>query len=60
MTALFYPVALDLRGKRCLVVGGGPIADGKLDALLLADAQVRLVSPAVGPRIAELAQQGRP
>lgn len=58
-TALFYPIALDLRGKRCLVVGGGVIADGKLDALLLADAQVQVVSPAVGPRIAELAAAGR-
>jgi precorrin-2 dehydrogenase/sirohydrochlorin ferrochelatase len=59
MTALFYPIALDLRGKRCLVVGGGLIADGKLDALLLSDAQVQVVSPVVGPRIADLAAQGR-
>lgn len=59
MTALFYPIALDLRGKHCLVVGGGVIADGKLDALLLAEAKVLLVSPEVSPRIAAFAEQGR-
>jgi precorrin-2 dehydrogenase/sirohydrochlorin ferrochelatase len=56
---LFYPIALDLRDKRCLVVGGGAIAEGKLDALLGAGARVTLVSPAVRPAIAALAAAGR-
>ena len=53
-----YPIALVLDGKRCLVVGGGEIADGKLDALLLAGAVVTVVSPEVRPRIAKLAADG--
>jgi precorrin-2 dehydrogenase/sirohydrochlorin ferrochelatase len=51
----YYPVALDLNDKRCLIVGGGVIADGKLDALLAAGARVTVVSPSVQPRIAALA-----
>jgi precorrin-2 dehydrogenase / sirohydrochlorin ferrochelatase len=54
-----YPIALVLDGKSCLVVGGGEIADGKLDALLLAGAVVTVVSPEVRPRIAALAADGQ-
>jgi precorrin-2 dehydrogenase / sirohydrochlorin ferrochelatase len=59
MTATCYPIALVLDGKPCLVVGGGEIADGKLDALLLAGAVVTVVSPEVRPRIAALAAEGQ-
>jgi precorrin-2 dehydrogenase / sirohydrochlorin ferrochelatase len=59
MTATCYPIALVLDGKPCLVVGGGEIADGKLDALLLAGALVTVVSPEVRPRIAALAAEGQ-
>lgn len=59
MASTCYPVALVLDGKPCLVVGGGEIADGKLDALLLAGAKVTVVSPQVRPRIAELAAEGQ-
>jgi precorrin-2 dehydrogenase/sirohydrochlorin ferrochelatase len=54
-----YPIALVLQDKPCLVVGGGEIAAGKLDALLLSGAQVTVVSPEVKPRIAALAAEGR-
>ncbi len=59
MARSYYPVALDLDGKGCLVVGGGEIADGKLDALLSSGARVTVVSPSVRPRIAALADAGR-
>ena len=59
MAPICYPIALVLDGKPCLVVGGGEIADGKLDALLLAGAVVTVVSPEVRPRIAELAAEGQ-
>ena len=59
MSHSYYPIVLDLHGKRCLVVGGGLIADGKLDALLAAGAQVTVVSPEVRPRIAALAAEHR-
>jgi precorrin-2 dehydrogenase/sirohydrochlorin ferrochelatase len=59
MTPTCYPIALVLDGKACLVVGGGAIADEKLDALLRAGAKVTLVSPEARPRIAALAAAGR-
>ena len=59
MSPTCYPIALVLEGKTCLVVGGGEIADGKLDALLLAGAMVTVVSPEVRPRIAALAAAGQ-
>ncbi len=59
MSRSYYPVALDLDGKGCVVVGGGEIADGKLDALLASGARVTVVSPSVRPRIAALAEAGR-
>ena len=59
MAPICYPIALVLDGKPCLVVGGGEIADEKLDALLLAGAVVTVVSPEVRPRIAALAAEAR-
>lgn len=59
MTASPYPIALSLDGKRVLLAGGGEIADGKLDALLLAGALITVVSPRVRSRIATFAAEGR-
>ncbi|WP_051251190.1 precorrin-2 dehydrogenase/sirohydrochlorin ferrochelatase family protein [Paenibacillus harenae] len=55
----YYPVVLQLRGKRCVIVGGGAVAQRKLLGLLEAGAdQVIVISPAVTPRIAEIAKEG--
>jgi len=40
-----YPVFLDLKGRCCLVVGGGKVARRKTETLLQAGAGVRVVSP---------------
>lgn len=40
----FYPVMLDLKGKNCLVIGGGRIALRKVTGLLRADALVTVVA----------------
>ena len=55
----FYPVALDLSGKLCLVVGGGVVALRKVRALLFSDAVVRLVSPDLTPELRELQTQSK-
>jgi siroheme synthase (precorrin-2 oxidase/ferrochelatase) len=36
----YYPIFLDLRGKKCLVVGGGGVAQRKVETLLEAKARV--------------------
>lgn len=40
-----YAVALDLRKKRCVVVGGGKVAARKVARLLQAEADITVVSP---------------
>jgi precorrin-2 dehydrogenase/sirohydrochlorin ferrochelatase len=47
-----YPVNLDLRGRRVLVVGAGPVAARKVSGLLRAGAVVSVVSPDAVPEIA--------
>ena len=46
---LYYPAFLDLRGKRCLVVGGGHVARRKVAGLLYAGAVVTVVAPTCVP-----------
>ena len=48
----YYPIFLDLRGRSCLVVGGGDIATRKVDGLLSAGADVTVISPKVSDLIA--------
>jgi precorrin-2 dehydrogenase/sirohydrochlorin ferrochelatase len=55
----YYPVLLDLRGRRCAVIGGGAVGEGKVDRLLAAGARVTVVSPALTARLAEWAGEDR-
>jgi len=54
----YYPIMLDMRGRRCLVVGGGPVAERKTMGLLDAGADVTIVSPRLTARLAALAEDG--
>lgn len=55
----YYPIFLDLRGRPCVVVGGGPVAERKVKALLRSGARVHVISPTVTPRLALLAARKR-
>jgi len=54
-----YPVFFDIRAKRCLVVGGGMVAERKVRGLLREKANVVVVSPAVTEGIARLAARAQ-
>ena len=55
----YYPVFLDLRGRGCVVIGGGPVAERKVMGALGAGARVTVVSPDVTEPLARLAESGR-
>ena len=49
-----FPAFLNLQSRRAVVVGGGPVAASKLEALLAAGADVTVVAPQVVPEIEQL------
>lgn len=55
----FYPIFLELAGRSCLVVGGGRVAERKVEGLLGAGARVTVVSPSLSGRLQALAGEGR-
>jgi precorrin-2 dehydrogenase len=55
----YFPAFLDLRGRRCLVVGGGEVGKRKTRALLDCGAVVTVVSPTLTPSLTALAATGR-
>ncbi len=54
----YYPVFLNLAGKRCVIIGGGTIAEGKISKLKETGAQVTIISPDATPAIQKMAKQG--
>ena len=52
-TPVPYPVNLSLAVQPVLVVGGGPVAARKVEALLRAGARVTVVAPTAADAIAE-------
>ncbi len=51
----YYPVYLNLRDRRCIVVGGGAEVERKAQGLLDCGANVTVVSPEVTPALRDLA-----
>lgn len=56
---LYYPVNLNITGKNCLVIGGGKVAERKVEALLCCGALVKVVSPALCPGLEEMLRDGK-
>ena len=54
----FYPVFLNLKGRRCIVIGGGRIAEGKVLKLIDTGAKIIVISPDATPAIQDAASAG--
>jgi len=48
-----FPLFVKLQGRRCLVVGAGPISEGKIAGLLESGAEVHVIAPKAAPQIVE-------
>jgi precorrin-2 dehydrogenase/sirohydrochlorin ferrochelatase len=55
----YYPVYLQLHEQPCTVIGGGKIAEGKVDGLLAGDARVKIISPELTPHLHDLVAQNK-
>jgi precorrin-2 dehydrogenase / sirohydrochlorin ferrochelatase len=54
----FYIACLRLKGRRCLVVGGGDVGLEKVEGLLACDGDVTLVAPDAHPELVQLSLEG--
>src|ERR1051325_10874577 len=54
----FYIACLKLKGRRCVVVGGGEIGLEKVEGLLACDADVTLIAPDANAELQRLASEG--
>ena len=54
----FYPVFLNLTGRRCVVIGGGQIAEGKITKLIDSGANITVISPDATQGIRDAADRG--
>ena len=59
MPTQLFPLFADLRDRPVLVVGGGTVAERKVEALLQAGARPRVGAPALGERLRQWREQGR-
>lgn len=58
MSAPGYPLLLDVRGRRTVVVGGGPVAARRAAGLVEAGAEVVVVAPSVCEDLTDLVAAG--
>jgi len=54
-----FPLFLKLAGRRCLVLGGGAVAEAKIQSLVRCGASVRVVAPEATPGIRQAADAGQ-
>jgi siroheme synthase-like protein len=53
------PIFVKLRDRLVVVIGGGAVAEGKIEGLFAAEARVRVIAPRVTPAIAQWVEQGK-
>ncbi len=57
--AVLFPIFLKLHDRRVLIVGGGRVAEEKLEAVLRSATDVTVIAPRITPRIAGWARESR-
>ncbi|MEO5355771.1 MAG: bifunctional precorrin-2 dehydrogenase/sirohydrochlorin ferrochelatase [Nitrospirae bacterium YQR-1] len=55
----FYPIFVSVKGKKCIVLGGGDVGQRKVITLTEAGADVTVISPALTPVLELLRAEGK-
>ena len=55
----YYSIFINIKGRRCVVIGGGKVALRKVKELLEHDAEIVVVTPRNGVELGELAKRGK-
>lgn len=58
MAAPYFPLFVNLTGKRATIIGGGDSAYRKAKMLLKFGARIRVISPEISPEIERLVREG--
>jgi precorrin-2 dehydrogenase/sirohydrochlorin ferrochelatase len=53
-----YPICLDMKGRRCVVIGGGAVAERKVAGLLSAEATLTVISPKLTNQLSDWTATG--
>jgi precorrin-2 dehydrogenase / sirohydrochlorin ferrochelatase len=53
-----FPIFLKITARPCIVIGGGNLAEAKVESLQAAHAKVTVIAPQAGARIVDLAAAG--
>jgi siroheme synthase-like protein len=54
----YYPICLEMKDRRCVVIGGGAVAERKVEGLVAVGANVTVISPAITEGLRDLLTQG--
>lgn len=55
----FYPAFINLKGKECVVIGGGRVAERKVLTLIKCGARVKVISPSLTNHLEKLKKKGK-
>lgn len=58
-TPLFFPLFVSLKGKKCLIVGGGSIAARRAGTLSQFQCEVQVIAPELSEEMKALQREGR-
>jgi siroheme synthase-like protein len=59
MSYTYMPVSLTMKGRRCLVVGGGKVALRKVETLLDYDTEITVIAPEMEKKLQYHGEKGR-
>jgi precorrin-2 dehydrogenase/sirohydrochlorin ferrochelatase len=54
-----FPLFIDLSDKKCIIAGGGKVAERKVEILLHFQTQLTVISPEISERLRKLEQEGQ-